>query len=251
MIIFLKKMKGKKMKKPRVYIAMPCYDTMKVETCISLLNTYAVLARSGVECIFKSVKSSLVTHARNLLTAGFMASDYDYMLCVDADMEFPPEAVLRMLVPEKDIVVTPYRLKENPMDVRYPVEHVDPDNIKILPFDLVELKSAPAGLMLINRAVFRTLMARYPQKKIKFDKEHQDKMDAEVGHRGAIEKYMYNFWDTDFKDHTWKGEDLAFCELARRCSMKIYANLDSWTTHHGSWGFRGKFRYSLIKKEDK
>ena len=69
-------------KKPRVFIAMPCYDNMKVETCVSLLNTYAVLAKSGVECIFKSVKSSLVTHARNLLTAGFMASDYDYMLCV-------------------------------------------------------------------------------------------------------------------------------------------------------------------------
>ena len=239
------------MTKPKVYIAMPCYDTMKVETCISLLNTYAVLARSGVECIFKSVKSSLVTHARNLLTAGFMASDYDYMLCVDADMEFPPEAVLRMLVPEKDIVVTPYRLKENPMDVRYPVEHVDPDNIKILPFDLVELKSAPAGLMLINRCVFRTLMAKYPNRKIKFNKEHQDKMDQEVGHRGAIENYMYNFWDTSFKDHEWKGEDLAFCELAKRASMKIYANLDSWTTHHGSWGFRGKFGDSLIKKEDK
>ena len=239
------------MKKPKVFIAMPCYDTMKVETCVSILNTYAVLAKSGVECIFKSVKSSLVTHARNLLTAGFMASEYDYMLCVDADVEFSHEAALRMLVPEKDIVVTPYRLKENPMEVKYPVEHMDPDNIKILPFDLVELKSAPAGLMLINRVVFKTLMAKYPNKKIKFNKEHQDKMDKEVGYRGAIEKYMYNFWDTDFNDHTWKGEDLAFCELAKRASIKIYANLDSWTTHHGSWGFTGKFGDSLIKKEDK
>ncbi len=238
-------------KKPRVFIAMPCYDTMKVETCVSILNTYAVLAKSGVECIFKSVKSSFVTHARNLLTAGFMASEYDYMLFVDADVEFEPTAVLRMLVPEKDIVVTPYRLKENPLQVKYPVEHLDPENIKILPFDLVELKSAPAGLMLINRSVFKVLMAKYPNKKIKFDKEHQDKMDKEVGYRGAIEKYMYNFWDTSFKDHEWKGEDLAFSELARRCSIKIYANLDSWTTHHGSWGFRGKFGDSLKKKEDK
>jgi len=238
-------------KKPRVFIAMPCYDTMKVETCVSILNTYAVLAKSGVECIFKSVKSSLVTHARNLLTAGFMASEYDYMLFVDADVEFEPTAVLRMLVPEKDIVVTPYRLKENPNQVRYPVEFKDPENIKILPFDLVELKSAPAGLMLINRSVFRTLMEKYPDKKIKFNKEHQAKMDAEVGYRGAIEKYMYNFWDTSFNDHEWKGEDLAFCELARRCSINIYANLDSWTTHHGSWGFRGIFGDSLKKKEDK
>jgi hypothetical protein len=44
-------------KKPRVFIAMPCYDTMKVETCVSILNTYAVLAKSGVECIFKSVST--------------------------------------------------------------------------------------------------------------------------------------------------------------------------------------------------
>jgi len=238
-------------KKPKVYIAMPCYDTMKVETCVSLLNTYAVLARSGVECIFKSVKSSLVTHARNLLTAGFMASEYDYMLFVDADVEFSHETVLRMLVPEKDIITTPYRLKENPLQVRYPVEHLDPDNIKILPFDLVELKSAPAGLMLINRSVFKVLIAKHPNKKIKFDKEHQDKMDKEVGHRGAIEKYMYNFWDTSFKDHQWKGEDLAFCKLARDAGIKIYANLDSWTTHHGSWGFTGTFGDSLKKKEDK
>jgi hypothetical protein len=173
------------------------------------------------------------------------------MLFVDADVEFEPTAVLRMLVPEKDIVVTPYRLKENPLQVKYPVEHLDPENIKILPFDLVELKSAPAGLMLINRSVFKVLMAKYANKRIKFDKEHQAKMDAEVGYRGAIEKYMYNFWDTSFKDHEWKGEDLAFCELARRCSIKIYANLDSWTTHHGSWGFRGVFGDSLKKKEDK
>ena len=230
---------------------MPCYDMMKVETCVSILNTYAVLAKSGVECIFKSVKSSLVTHARNLLTAGFMASEYDYMLCVDADVEFSHEAALRMLVPEKDIIVTPYRLKENPNQVKYPVEHIDPDNIKILPFDLVELKSAPAGLMLINRSVFRTLMDKYPDKKIEFNKEHQDKMDKEVGYKGAIEKYMYNFWDTSFKDHEWKGEDLAFCDLARKCNIKIYGNLDSWTTHHGSWGFTGTFGDSLKKKEDK
>jgi len=239
------------LKKPKVFIAMPCYDMMKVETCVSILNTYAVLAKSGVECIFKSVKSSLVTHARNLLTAGFMASEYDYMLCVDADVEFSHETALRMLVPEKDIVVTPYRLKENPLKTKYPVEHVDPDNIKILPFDLVELKSAPAGLMLINRSVFRTLMDKYPDKKIKFDKEHQDKMDKEVGYKGAIDRYMYNFWDTSFKDHEWKGEDLAFCELVRSLDIKIYGNLDSWTTHHGSWGFTGTFGDSLKKKEDK
>jgi len=117
----------------------------------------------------------------------------------------------------------------------------------------VELKSAPAGLMLINRSVFIKLKDKHPELKIKFDKEHQDKMDTEVGYKGAIEKYMYNFWDTTFRLDTgeWKGEDLAFCELARDAGIELYANLDSWTTHHGSWGFRGVFGDSLKKKEDK
>jgi hypothetical protein len=158
-----------------------------------------------------------------------------------------------MLVPEKDIVVTPYRLKENPLQVKYPVEHMDPDNIKILPFDLVELKSAPAGLMLIKRNVFEKLMEDNPRLKIKFDKEHRDKMDLEVGHKGAIERWMYNFWDTSFglDSGEWRGEDIAFCERVKSSEIKIYANLDSETTHHGSWGFRGKFGDSIIKKEDK
>jgi len=32
-------------KKPTVYIAMPCYDSMRVETCVSLLDTYSVLGK--------------------------------------------------------------------------------------------------------------------------------------------------------------------------------------------------------------
>ena len=79
---------------------MPCYDSVRVETMVSLLDTFSILGRNGIEAKFKSVRSSLVTHARNLLTCGFMNSNFDYMLYVDADIEFQHEAVLRMLVPE-------------------------------------------------------------------------------------------------------------------------------------------------------
>ena len=99
--------------KPKVYVATPCYDSMRVETCVSLLDTFSALGGSGIECRFKSVKSSLVTHGRNLLTAGFLNSGFDYMLFVDADVEFKPEAVMRMLVPKEFIVCTPYRVKED------------------------------------------------------------------------------------------------------------------------------------------
>ena len=238
--------------KPKVYIAMPCYGDMKVETCVSLIDTFSALGGSGIECKFKSVKTSLVTHGRNLLTAGFMDSGFDYMLFVDADVEFSPEAVMRMLVPEKDIICTPYRNKEDPWIDRYSVKFKDKDHIEILEWDIIEIEEGPAGLMLISRKVYERLMDKYPELKIKFNEATREKMNKEIGAKDdAIDKYMYNFWDTSFKKHQWKGEDLAFCDLARAAGFKLYANLDSWTTHHGSWGFRGKFGDSLIKKEGK
>ena len=234
--------------KPKVYVATPCYDSMRVETCVSLLDTFSALGGSGIECKFKSVKTSLVTHGRNLLTCGFLNSGFDYMLFVDADVEFKPEAVMRMLVPKKDIVCTPYRVKEDGM--KYAVRFKDPDDIKIEPFDLVEIEEGPAGLMLIHKKVFELLINKHPELKIEFNKPTRDKMNKEIGAEDAISRYMYNFWDTTFslKTGEWKGEDLAFCSLAREAGIKIYANLDSETTHHGSWGWKGRFGDYLVKK---
>ena len=235
--------------KPKIYIATPCYDSMRVETTVSLIDTFSALGRSGVECKFKSVKTSLVTHGRNLLTCGFLDSGFDYMLFVDADVEFQPEAVARMLVPKKDIICTPYRVKEE--KVKYAVKFKDSNDIRIEPFDLVEIDEGPAGLMMIKRVVFERLMDKRPDLKINFDVATRTKMNKEIGAmEDAIDRYMYNFWDTTFGLDTgeWKGEDLSFCALARGAGFKIYANLDSGTTHHGSYGWKGKFGDSLVKK---
>ena len=235
--------------KPKIYVATPCYDSMRIETCVSLIDMFSTLGRSGIECKFKSVKTSLVTHGRNLLTCGFLDSGFDYMLFVDADVEFQPEAVARMLVPKKDIICTPYRVKEE--NIKYAVKFKDPDFIKIEPFDLVEIEEGPAGLMLIKRVVFERLMDKRPDLKINFDEPTRKKMNEEIGAvEDAIDRYMYNFWDTTFRLDTgeWKGEDLSFCALATDAGFKIHANLDSGTTHHGSWGFQGKFGDSLKKK---
>ena len=235
--------------KPKVYVATPCYDMMRVETCVSLLDTFSALGGSGIECKFKSVKTSLVTHGRNLLTCGFLDSGFDYMLFIDADIEFQPEAVMRMLVPKEFIICTPYRVKEE--KERYPVKFKDENNIRIREWDLAEIEEGPAGMILIHRTVFERLMDKHPELKINFDKPTRKKMNEEIGAmEDAIDRYMYNFWDTTFSLETgeWKGEDLSFCSLARGAGFNIYANLDSWTTHHGSRGYKGRFGDFLKKK---
>ena len=226
---------------PKIYIAMACYDSVKINTMLSITRIVKEFTKAGLEWQIETVKSPYVSKARNALTALFLRSKYDYLLFIDADVEFNPEAVIRMLVTKKDIILTPYRVKF-PQDVnftKYSVSFPDDKNINILPGDLVEIAEGPAGLMLIHRKVFEFLMDSCPRLKIKhpFQKES--------------DPYLYNFWDTtfDMDQGLWRGEDISFCRLARDYGFKIYANIKSRTTHHGSYGWPGKFEDALTKEK--
>ena len=228
-------------KPPKIYIAMACYDSVKINTMLSVTRLVKEFTKAGLEWQIETVKSPYVSKARNALTALFLRSKYDYLLFIDADVEFNPEAVIRMLVTKKDIILTPYRVKF-PQDVniaKYSVSFPDDKNVNILPGDLVEISEGPAGLMLIHRKVFEFLMDSCPRLKI----QHPFKKESDP--------YLYNFWDTtfDMDQGLWRGEDISFCRLARDYGFKIYANIKSQTTHHGSYGWPGKFEDALTKEK--
>ena len=228
-------------KPPKIYIAMACYDSVKINTMLSVTRLVKEFTKAGLEWQIETVKSPYVSKARNALTALFLRSKYDYLLFIDADVEFNPEAVIRMLVTKKDIILTPYRVKF-PQDVnftKYSVSFPDDKNVTILPGDLVEISDGPAGLMLIHRKVFEFLMDSCPRLKI----QHPFKKESDP--------YLYNFWDTtfDMDQGLWRGEDISFCRLARDYGFKIYANIKSQTTHHGSYGWPGKFEDALTKEK--
>ena len=240
--------------KPSVFVGMPCYDSVKRETVMSLLKLFDKFRSSAIKSQFRIINSSLVTHARNMVTCGFLHSNYDYLLFVDADVSFEPEAVLRMLVTKKNIICTPYRLKLADLSIQFPVTFKDPKHIDIKELgmvDIVEIEAGPAGLMLIHRRVFEKLIEDHPEYKINIPKGKMQAMNDEVmgvpTTEDPISKHLYNFWDTSFHLSTgaWKGEDLAFCDLVRGAGFGIYANIDSETTHHGAYGWRGCFQEIL------
>jgi len=235
------------MKKPSVYVGMPCYGAIQRQTVVSLLRLFDQFRATGIKAQFHTIQSPLVTHARNMVTCGFLHSKLDYLLFIDADVEFDPEAIYRMLITKKDVVCTPYRLKtvEDPTKSKYSVTLKDP---KVLPGDLMEIEQGPAGLMLIHRPVFETLIEKHPELKVEFPEENRKPMNEEIlggsTDEDPVKDYMYNFWDTTFslKTGEWKGEDLSFCDLVRRNKFQIYANVVSTTGHYGTYGWKGKFK---------
>ena len=104
-------------------------------------------------------------------------------------------------------------------------------------------------------------VSKWWNSKLQIDEEFEDEnLEITEDHNNhdsakddAIDRYMYNFWDTTFRLDIgeWKGEDLAFCERAKNAGFKIYANLDSWTTHHGSYGWKGRFGDYFVNKKAK
>ena len=230
-------------KKPSLYIAMPCYDSVKIQTMVSMCKLVADLTRAGIKVDINTLKSPYVSYARNILTAQFMKSDKDYLLFIDADVEFEPECPLRMVVAQKDIVCTPYRVKTNDPDVvRYTTTVPDNENVKVLPGGLVELTRGPSGMMLIHRRVFETLQKNRP------DLEIQAHQHVDLFPEGFK---IFSFWDCVFKDGKWTGDDIAFCNLATENGFKLYANIESEMVHHGGYGYRGRFGDGLINKDKK
>ena len=235
-------MKNGKIKKPSLYIAMPCYDMVKIQTMISMVKLVAQLTTAGIKKEVNTMKSPYIAYARNILTARFIQSDYDYLLFVDSDVEFEPECPLRMLVAQKDIVCTPYRIKTNdPAQVKYTTTVKDTQNVPILPGGLIEILQGPAGMMMIHRRVFEKLIKERPDLEIKTHK-HRDLFPKDLK--------IFSFWDCTFKDGIWTGDDIAFCNLARSVGFKLHANIESPLTHHGSYGYRGRYGEGFKIKED-
>ena len=136
------------------------------------------------------------------------------------------------------------------MKESYPVSFENYDKIEITDKGFVEITSGPTGLMLIHRSVFTKLQLEHPHLQIKFPEEKRKNINAEImGAENTGENpskdCLWNFFDTSFENHLFKGEDIAFCELARKSGISIFANIDSTTIHHGPYGYKGKFRDAL------
>jgi len=235
------------MKKSSICIAMPCYDSVKINTMLSIFQLIQLLGKVKMEVGINTMKSPLIHQARNYLTAVFLTTEYSHLLFIDADVEFDPEAVLRMLMAKKDIICTPYRAKNpNLNNHTYTVKFPDPKVIPILPGGLVEIEAGPTGLMLIDRKVFEKIIKNRPDLKIK------NRVNPGIKEDEKSHGFYHLFFDFAFEDGYTMGEDLSFCKLARKNGFKLFATTDSMTAHRGEYAWAGKFGDSLksIKPEE-
>lgn len=195
---------------PTVAVSIPLATPNIHVRCVESL--LGLLTRQCANLQFATVESASVAENRNRLVKRALDSGADYVLFVDSDMSFPPDALERLLADDRDIVGAVYVQRAEPYSpVMCPL-----DNAPIKGFvpPLLEVSRLGCGLMLISRRVFG------------------DSVDP------WLEPwFMFGY---DKNSGTIISEDYYFCDRARKRDFSIWADIELSTmvTHWGACGSR-------------
>jgi hypothetical protein len=253
------------LRKQHIFIATPCYGGQISEPYFrSMMRLIVMCNHYGIQYTVSTLANeSLVTRARNTIVSFFMEkADATHLFWIDADIEFNPEDVLRMVAYDKDVIAGAYPKKAINWDSIIKAVQNFPDETAatieghssnyVVNFDLlkdannkptpqvqikhnlIKLKDAGTGFMCVKREVFEKMFAAYPELKYVNDINIDQK----------FEPFMYALYDTliDPESRRYLSEDYAFCRLWQNLGGDIWLDPRTGLNHVGHYVFKGNIR---------
>jgi hypothetical protein len=209
--------------KGKLAIGTPAHGGNVALGCIrSLVATATLLAKRGIAMNYLAGSGHALAHmARNFLAADFLAGDASHLLVVDADMEWTPADVLRLIEHDLDAVCATYLRKD---DSGHYVLAAS-ESGRVSPSGAVEIEAAGLGFMLVKRRVVERMAETGVAPKFEDPVLERD-------HPG-----LHNWFPTRFEAGTIQGEDFSFCRLWRSLGGSIWCDTTIRLAHHGPWAF--------------
>ena len=195
----------------KLFVALPAYDfKVSLKLAVSLARLAQQLPQHGVDLSIGSICGcSVVSRARNLLVKDFLESNCTDLMFIDADINFEPEDVLRLMAwasdPKKGIVGgVPRTRKSNKVYIAQLDQ--DEEGLTMNRMGLVRAKRIATAFMLVRREVFERLVNENPQWDY-YDHSSDRNLNAVFDFLVTEEGYM--------------GEDYLFCDRARAIGYEI------------------------------
>jgi hypothetical protein len=246
-----------------LFIAIPCFGgKCHAGFTRSLLQLKTILIHHKIEHKISFLEhESLISRGRNTLVAEFYAcSSNTYLLFLDSDLIFNPNAVLKMISENKELIGCPYPKKQFNFkkieayvadngwenieqtglpyftDINYNL--IDEPNVKELTTNnsVLEANDIPTGFMLINRSVITALIIAYPERQY---------INNIAGIDKGINNYFYDFFGTGVVNGIYLSEDYFFCNLVRAIGIKCYLETAYSFGHIGSLTYYGNLALQL------
>ena len=217
-----------------IFFATPCYGGMLTDQYfLSMFRLSQAFMQHGINFRITTLRNeSLVTRARNILTAMFLESDCTHLMFIDADIEFDVESVLRALAYDKPIMAAAYPKKALPVQYAINFKFVDSENRQIrVENGAVEVLDASTGFFLIKRSTVEKMIQAYPELHYRNDSNIDEKFN----------KYCYALFDTwlDPDDNRYLSEDYTFCRRWQKIGGEIWLDPNTKLNHVGSYTFEG------------
>lgn len=242
--------------KSSLFVASPCYNGgVHVSFMRSVLELQKVCDKLGIEMKFHTIHfDSLIPRARNVCANDFLFNHtHDYLMFIDADIQFNPLSVIKMMKCDKDIVCGAYpkkilnyeKLKANiekssdisdlvSLSTNYAINYQTKDGTITVEKDLTEVKDAPTGFLLIKRSVLEKIIES------NVASEYTNDIRA-YGHG----KKFYDFFPCGVFDGRYLSEDYGFCRLCQKVDYKIYCDLSVKLNHIGQFHYSGNIMNQL------
>lgn len=215
--------------KPSVFIGTPCFGAqVSCNYTKSLITTIELLKSHNINVIVHFLPNQIVTRARNLLACEFLKSACTHLLFIDADIQWNPEDVLKLINHNKKLCVGLYANKGYVGNVResnifkniqysstlFDNGHTMNEN------NLLEIKHGATGFMLIERDIFDKV---------------REKTDSFI-YQGTR---MNDYFPCKVVDDNYLTEDYAFCQMWRETGGKIWADMSICLNHEGFHSYQG------------
>lgn len=208
----------------KILIATPAYGGLVYSRYTeSLVYTCFMLKMMNIDFELKYINNQIVTRARNMCSSVFLEdSSFTHMLFIDADVVWNPIDVKKLISHNKECVVGLYPNKQYYWNNN--VLTLNPSSVYDTPIttegDLIKLKSAATGFMLLKRSALEKI-----------------KKDVDIfylpGSNGERVK-LYNFFDCEVVDEDYLTEDYYFSYLFIKNGGEIFADTTIKLTHMGT-----------------
>lgn len=214
------------LKTTKVHICMPCYGGMLTESTFMSFIKWSNTARQlGIDWTMETMTNeSLITRARNTLTAKFLATEGStHLFFVDADIGWEPWHLLVLLNHDKDVIGGLYPMKSLP--IKWCVNGFE--GAEEGPDGLQEVSKTGTGFLLIKRHVFEKLKAHPAVKPFAND----------IGLPKELDPHMKTYFDTGVRENRYYSEDWAFCENWRDLGGRVWVDKRVLLRHSGHYVF--------------
>jgi hypothetical protein len=223
-----------KLRKHNIFIATPCYGGMLTDQYfLSMFRLSQTLMQHGINFRITTLRNeSLITRARNIITAMFLESECTHLFFVDSDIEFQAQDVLRALAYDKDIMAAAYPKKALPVQYAINFKFLDDEKRRIrVENGAVEVLDASTGFFMVKRRVIEKMIQAHPELHYRNDSNIDPKFN----------KYCYSLFDTihDPDDNRYLSEDYTFCRRWQKLGGEIWLDPNTKLNHVGSYTFEG------------